>query len=52
MAMITTAKVPEPAGSIHQVFECLRCGLVETTTDQRDREQELREQGRGGNGPL
>jgi hypothetical protein len=41
MAMITIAKSDDRAGGEHRVFECLRCGLVETTTDQSDRDQEL-----------
>ncbi len=43
MALITVAKSADCAGNAHRVFECLRCGLVETTTDQSDREQELQQ---------
>lgn len=42
MAMITIARSEDREGHEHRVFECLRCGLVETTTDILDRQQELR----------
>lgn len=41
MALITVARSEDRAGNEHRVFECLRCGLVETTTDQLDRAEEL-----------
>lgn len=40
--MITTARSEDRAGNEHCVFECLRCGLVETTADQFEREQQVR----------
>ena len=42
MAMITIAKSPDLQGHEHRVFECMRCGLVETTADIFDRYQHLR----------
>jgi hypothetical protein len=44
MAMITISRTDDRAGGEHRVYECLRCGLVETTTDQSDRELEFRQQ--------
>jgi len=38
MAMITTEKSLDRTGNEHCVFECLRCGYVETTIDQLERE--------------
>jgi hypothetical protein len=41
MAMLTIAKSVDCDGHEHRVFECLRCGMVETTTDVFDRYQHL-----------
>jgi hypothetical protein len=38
---ITTASSQDRDGHEHRVFECLRCGMVETTVDIFDRYQHL-----------